>query len=327
MIYLFYGTDDLARDEYLAALLARAQDPMGDLNTARLEPDKLTYSELRHACDSVPFLSDRRIVVVRGLLEKLNKRGPKDLIEQLLAYVHQMPDYTRLFLLEGEIDQRTTLWKQFQKFGNEKPPKVFLKEFGLPNEKAVAEWIQQRAQKYNGRIDRPAATELGNCVGINLRLLDQELQKLVTYANGRPVTTQDVKLLVPYVQEANVWDIVDAIGQKDTKRALTNAQQILQDDPNKAIYLHTMITRQIRLLTQVAELIRLQKAAADIQKTLGMSSFVYNKVSQQAKNFTIPRLEKAYEQLLEADVAMKTGANQTLTLNLLIVELSSKRAA
>jgi DNA polymerase-3 subunit delta len=327
MIYLFYGSDDLARDEYLAALLARAQDPMGDLNTARLEPDKLSYSELRHACDSVPFLSDRRIVIVRGFLEKLNKRGPKDLIEQLIAYVHQMPDYTRLFLLEGEIDQRTTLWKQFQKFGNEKPPQVFLKEFGLPNEKAVAEWIQQRAQKYNGRFDRPAATELGNCVGINLRLLDQEIQKLVTYANGRPVTSQDVKLLVPYVQEANVWDIVDAIGQKDTKRALTNAQQILQDDPNKAIYLHSMITRQIRLLTQVAELVRLQKAAADIQKTLGMSSFIFNKVSQQAKNFTIPRLERAYEQLLEADVAMKTGANQTLTLNLLIVELSSKRAA
>jgi DNA polymerase-3 subunit delta len=238
-----------------------------------------------------------------------------------------MPDYARLFLLEGEIDQRTTLWKSFQKFGNEKPPVIFLKEFGLPHEKALPEWIQQRAQKYGGRIDRPAAMELGNCVGIQLRLLDQELQKLITYANGRPVTTQDVKLLVPYVQEANIWDIVDAIGQKDTKRALTNAQQILQDDPGKAIYLHTMITRQIRLLTQVAELLRLGKDSGEIQKTLGMTSYVYGKLSQQARNFTVPRLEKAYDQLLEADVAMKTGANQTLTLNLLIVDLSSKRAA
>jgi DNA polymerase-3 subunit delta len=327
MIYLFYGTDDLARDEYLATLLARAQDPMGDLNTARLEADKLTFGELRHACDSVPFLSDRRIVIVRGLMEKITKRGPKELAEQLITYVHNMPDYARLFLLEGEIDQRTTLWKSFQKFGNEKPPVIFLKEFGLPHEKALPEWIQQRAQKYGGRIDRPAAMELGNCVGIQLRLLDQELQKLITYANGRPVTTQDVKLLVPYVQEANIWDIVDAIGQKDTKRALTNAQQILQDDPGKAIYLHTMITRQIRLLTQVAELLRLGKDSGEIQKTLGMTSYVYGKLSQQARNFTVPRLEKAYDQLLEADVAMKTGANQTLTLNLLIVDLSSKRAA
>lgn len=327
MIYLFYGTDDLARDEYLAALLSRAQDPMGDLNTARLEADKLTFGELRHACDSVPFLSDRRIVVVRGLLEKITKRGPKEMAEQLIGYVHQMPEYARLFLLEGEIDQRTTLWKNFQKFGAEKPPVLYLKEFGLPHERALPEWIQQRAQKYGGRIDRPAAAELGNCVGIHLRLIDQELQKLVTYANGRPVTREDVKLLVPYIQEANIWDIVDAIGQKDTKRALTNAQQILHDDPGKAIYLHTMITRQVRLLTQVAELLTLGKDGGEIQKTLGMTSYVYNKISQQARNFTIQRLEKAYEQLLESDVAMKTGANQTLTLNLLIVELSSKRAA
>ncbi len=327
MIYLFYGTDDLSRDEYLASLLARVVDPMGDLNTVKLDADKTTFGELRHACDSVPFLSDRRIVIVRGLLEKIVKRGPKDFAERLIDYAHQMPDYARLFLLENGIDQRTAIWKSFQKFAVEKPAPVFLKQFEAPGEKALPEWIQQRTQKQGGRIDRPAAIELGNCVGIHLRLLDQEIQKLVTYANGRPITTEDVNTLVPYVQEASIWDIVDAIGQKDTRRALTTAQQLLQDDPNKAIYLHSMITRQVRMLMQVCDLSTLGKPASDIQKTLGMTSFVYNKVSQQAKNFTIPRLEKAYDQLLEADVAMKTGANQTLTLNLLIVELSSKRAA
>jgi DNA polymerase III subunit delta len=88
-----------------------------------------------------------------------------------------------------------------------------------------------------------------------------------------------------------------------------------------------MITRQIRMLLQVAELLVLGKSEAEIQQLLKLSPFVLKKVMQQAKNFTVPRLEQAFDHLLDADVAMKTGADQVMTINLLITELASRRAA
>jgi DNA polymerase-3 subunit delta len=327
MIYLFYGDDDLSRNEYLTTVLARADDGMGDLNRSRLESDRVTFSELRHACDSVPFLSDRRVVIAEGLLNRLAKRGPKEFADQIIAYLPEMPEYTRLFLLETEVDKRTAVWKAFQKEVASSKPRVYLKEFALPQERDLPEWIQRRARQHEGLMDRRAAAELATFVGGNVRLLDQEIRKLVTYAGDRPVSVEDIRLLVPYVQEASIWTMVDSIGAKDAKRALGLAQQILNDEPSKAIYLHIMITRQVRMLLQVAELLSLGKAEPEIQRTLGLSPFVLKKVMQQARNFSVQRLEQAFDLLLDADVAMKTGADQVLTINLLIAELASRRAA
>lgn len=327
MLYLFYGTDDLGRSEYVAGLLARVADPMGDLNQMRFDGEKLSFSELRHACDSIPFLSDRRIVIVEGLLARLAKRGPKEFAERLRDYLPAIPDYTRLFLLESEVDKRTALWKALVTLSEQKPPTVFLREFAAPAAEALPEWIQRRGQRHGARIERRVATELATFVGGNLRLLDQELMKLATYAGDRPISSEDLKLLVPYMQEATIWEMVDAIGARNAKGALNAAQKLLRDDPGKAIYLHTMIARQVRMLLQVAELLALGQDQGTIQRTLGMNPYVLKKVIQQARSFPVERLERAFDLLLASDVAMKSGADQVMTLNLLIVDLAGRQAA
>lgn len=327
MIYLFYGDDDLSRNEYVAYLLARIEEPLGNLNQTRLDPNKLTFTKLRQTCDAFPFLTQRRIIIIEGLLHKIAKRGPKSLAKQLVPYLSKVPEYTRLFLLEGEVDRRTALWKQLNKLAKQKKPTVYLKEFALPDQQQLPKWIQTRAQRHGGRMDRHTAAQLATFVGHDIRLLDQEIRKLVTYAGERPVTIDDVRVLVPYIQEASIWDMVDAIGAKNGRKALTTAQHILQDDASKAIYMHVMITRQVRMLLQVTELLDLGQKPKEIQKTLRLNPYVLKKVMQQTRNFSVQRLEQAYELLLEADVKMKSGEDQTMTLNLLIVELAGGRKA
>ena len=327
MIYLFYGDDDLSRNEYVAYLLARIEEPLGNLNQTRLDPNKLTFTKLRQTCDAFPFLTQRRIIIIEGLLHKIAKRGPKSLAKQLVPYLSKVPEYTRLFLLEGEVDRRTALWKQLNKLAKQKKPTVYLKEFALPDQQQLPKWIQTRAQRHGGRMDRRTAAQLATFVGHDIRLLDQEIRKLVTYAGERPVTIDDLRVLVPYIREASIWDMVDAIGAKNGRKALTTAQHILQDDASKAIYMHVMITRQVRMLLQVTELLDLGQKPKEIQKTLRLNPYVLKKVMQQTRNFSVQRLEQAYELLLEADVKMKSGEDQTMTLNLLIVELAGGRKA
>ena len=326
MLYLFHGEDDLSRDEYVRSLLERVDDPMGDLNQSRLDPAGLTFAGLRHACDTPPFLSDRRVVLVTGLLQKLAK-GQQAFVEQFLGYLPTIPEYTRLFLLEDAVDKRLTLWKRLNEMADRKPPTVFIKEFALPNERQMVDWLQQRAQRHGGQMSGQAARLLASVAGGDVRLLDQEVRKLVTYAGEDPVTPDDVRALVSYAQEATIWELVDAVGGQRAAVALTAAERILRDDPGKAIYLHIMITRQIRLLLQVAELTALGRSPQQMQAELKMSRFVLDKVRKQVPNFTVERLVAAYDQLLEADIALKSGADQALTLNLLIVALAGRRAA
>ena len=56
-------------------------------------------------------------------------------------------------------------------------------------------------------------------VGSDLRRLHLELDKLRSYASGRAITPADVQLLVSDTSEALIWDLTDAIGQRDGRKA------------------------------------------------------------------------------------------------------------
>ena len=69
MIYVFHGDDEFSRAEALADFKARMGDPVvADLNTTRLDGRKVTFGELIHACDTVPFMARVRLVIVDDLL-------------------------------------------------------------------------------------------------------------------------------------------------------------------------------------------------------------------------------------------------------------------
>ena len=60
-------------------------DPgMADLNTTLLNGDAVTSGELREASDALPFLSDRRLVIVTGHLTRPGKDGRRQADKETL---------------------------------------------------------------------------------------------------------------------------------------------------------------------------------------------------------------------------------------------------
>ena len=67
MIYLIYGEDSLSVEEMLASLrAAAASDELYDVNTTTLDGASVSLAELEAAWSTIPFLADRRTVMVRG---------------------------------------------------------------------------------------------------------------------------------------------------------------------------------------------------------------------------------------------------------------------
>ena len=66
-LYLLWGPEDYLREQFLAAL-KKACLPEGedDFSYKRLNGPELDALQLRNAMDSVPFLSERTLVEVRG---------------------------------------------------------------------------------------------------------------------------------------------------------------------------------------------------------------------------------------------------------------------
>jgi DNA polymerase-3 subunit delta len=300
-----------------------------DFNVTVLDGRKVTLAELRHAADAVPFMADKRLVVVEGLLARLSSgRGKsaddgepsgaaKELLADLLAYLPGVPESTRLVFVEAKaIPASHPLFK----LAVSQSGKTIL-AFETPKN-AVA-WIEQRAKKHGGAIDRKAAAKLAQLIGNDLRRLDSEIQKLITYVNaGRPIRGDDVDQLVSASIEANVFDLVDALGRRDGQRAMRELHRLLDLGENP-LGLLAMITRQFRLLIQVKELQETSVPAPEMPKRLGQHPFVVEKIGQQARNFSLEQLERIYSHLLDLDVGIKTGeTSDVLALDLLVAELA-----
>jgi DNA polymerase-3 subunit delta len=331
MFYLLYGADEFSRQEALAQMKRKLGDPTtASLNTTILDGRSLTLAALQAACDTVPFLADKRLVIVEGLAARWERRQPgegvepkplaksdRELEEALQGYLGQLPASTRLVFVDDEVSASNPLLRLAKAHSG------YVKEFPPRRGRELHAWIAERVKQKGGRITNEAVAALAVFVGENLRLLDQEIEKLLTYAGpGRDLQKADVEALVPYAREARIFDLVDAIGQRQRETALRLLHQML-DDGTAPAYLMVMFARQFRLLLQGRELLDGGAGKEAIVAALKLHPFVADKVLLQARNFTLEHLERIYRRLLDADVAMKTGrAEETVALDLLVVELT-----
>jgi DNA polymerase-3 subunit delta len=326
VFYLLHGDDEFSRSEQLVSLQRRMGDPvMGELNTTRLDGSETTLGELQHHCSTVPFFSERRLIVVDGFLAHLQQTTKADkrreLAESLIDYIPAMPATTRLVFLESApVDAQHPLRRLIERdasMGRDL-------EFRIPQGRRLEQWISRRVESRGGTISAGATVRLSASTGGNLRLLSQEIDKLLSYVNrDRSVTEDDVHLLVTDVREASVFDMVDALGRRDGAAAM-QLLHLCIDAGAHPLALQAMVARQIRILIQVKELAQAGADRSRVAKTLGLHSFVVRKALEQERNFSMARLVDIHRRLLEADVAIKTGlVSGLLALDMMIAQVSS----
>jgi DNA polymerase-3 subunit delta len=325
--YVFHGEDEFTRSETLCDFKRRLAPPdMVALNTTVLDGKGTTLADLRHACDALPFLAERRLIIVEGLLTLLSPRRSQELSEakqrflsDLTDYLPHLPPTTRLVFVEkGTLPSNHPVVELAKR-----EERGYVRHFERPDANTLPQWIKKRLHKHGGRIEARAAHRLAAIVGADLRLLDQEIVKLVTYTNAeRPITETDVEMLVPYSQDAIIFDLVDALGRRDGRTAAETLHHLLAEGEHP-LGLLGMIVRQFRLLIEVKALKANGASSRDIAQTLKIHPFPARKLYGQATHFTAAQLEKVYRHLSETDVEIKTGKiDPELALDLLVAGLA-----
>lgn len=315
MFYVFHGKDTHSQAETLATLRNKMGDPaMLDLNTTKFEKPP-TLSELKNACQAMPFLADVRLILTYGFL---SRNLDKATLKELSDFLSNLPKTARLFFFESESLRAT---HKIVKLA-ESNENGYVKLFGKLEGRALERWIVKKVTAGNGRISPHAANLLATNVGSDLAILENEIEKLLLYKMEAQIEASDVLLLSPYAAEANIFDLVDAIGSRNSQKAALLFQTKLTEGADP-FYLFSMFIRQFRLLIQVKELADKGMQAAAIAKEMKIHSFVSGKLFQQSRGFTLKQLEQIYTHLLDIDVQVKTGRSDMMTaLNLLVAEVS-----
>lgn len=317
MIYIFHGPDDFTRNEKIAELRASLGDPSAaDLNTVLLEGRELTLSDIRQHADAMPFLADKRLVIVNGYLKLVGSKS--DEAQQLADYLADLPPTTDLVLVETEaLDKRNSVLKTATAL------EATVQHFGGPDAKSLRPWIIQKAKEHQATIEPSAADLLGRRVGAELRTLNNELEKLALYVgNERPISRADIELLVPYTEDAENFGLANAIGQRNARRAYDQLHKQLNEGKHPMLVLAS-IAAQIRGLIEVKDMAERGLSSMEIAQKKGWNSDYPAKMRlREANHFSMARLEEIMERLLEIDLDIKTGRiDGLLALDTLIARL------
>ncbi len=326
LVYVLNGEDEFAITKFVASLQAGMGDATtADMNTSRLEGRGMSLNQLSSAVNTIPFLSPRRLVIVSNPLAFAANQQNRTRLTEVLSKV---PATTTLVLTEYRLltedkDRRAGRLHWLEKWAQGAGDSAVIKTFALPRGAAMEQWVVTRTKALGGRIEPDAARRLVALLGDEPRLAEQEIQKFMAYVNySRPIGVEDVENLAVHAREGDIFALVDAIGNKEIKKAQEMLHRLL--DEQEALSILAMIVRQFRLLLQAREEIERGHREQDIARDLKIHPYVAGKVAAQAQRFSLAALEKLYRRLLEIDEAIKTGQMEdVLALDMLVVSVTT----
>ncbi len=329
MIYLMYGGNDVSLQEALSSMKNEVQpEELRDVNITVLDSPAVSLEQFEATCGTVPFMAEKRMVIVRGLLDQYEvqragrrsgppKRKSLGQWEGLPTMLEALPDTTDVVFIDGSLDSRNNaLLRSIRSLGE-------TLTFSVPRPRELPQWVLDRAGRRGTDIEPRAADALANAVGGNLRIIDSELEKLSVYRDGEQVRYEDVQEMVAYVKEANIFAAVDAVVERRPGLAIRHVHQLL-DEGRAPTYVITMIARQVRLILLARDVKAQGVPQSEIGGRLSLSGYPLQKTLEQEQRISSERLAAMHRKLLDADVSLKTSSVEDgLVLDMMIAALAA----
>ena len=326
--HVIYGDSFLVAERLRRVKVEAGVADLMDSNRHVVAAGQARPDEVLAMCNSLPFLDTMRLVEIEGVLATQQGSGggrrsgrrsasATGAWSRLADAVPTLPDTTLLIFVDGDVQQGNPLLRSLSE-------RCAVHREATPNAQALLQWIKQRAEDKGSSITPPAMQVLAELVGGDLWTIDRELEKLSLYATGRSITDADVRAMVPYAQEANIFAAVDAIMDGQPGPALRSFMQLMEDG-QEPLYIIAMIERQLRLIALARDLTDRGFAQPDLGRRMGTNSdFVVRKTLGQARRLTLTQIRSKYRRVLESDLAIKQGRLEpALSLQLLVADLAT----
>lgn len=310
-VYLLFGDENYLRRQYKERL-TKALLPEGDtMNYAHYEGKGVDVREVIDLSETMPFFAERRLIVFE------NTGFFKSAGAELADYLKEMPDTTYYVFSEEEVDKRSKLYKAVKAKGR-------AVELPFQDETTLKRWVAGKIRNENKQVTEQTVVYFLNKVGTDMGNITKELEKIFCYALERDVVTKEDVDAVCVTQISNhIFDMVNAVAEKQQKKALELYYELLalKEPPMRILFL---MTRQYRLLFQVKQLANKGYSKKEIAAKAGLHPFVAGKYVDQSKYFKVSELRSIMEDSADIEQRVKTGLlTDNLAVELFIVKHSS----
>ncbi|HEU5348849.1 MAG TPA: DNA polymerase III subunit delta [Ktedonobacterales bacterium] len=353
MFILLSGDEEFSAHEELARIRASADFGYNQDFFAGEDAD---LAAIRNACDTMPFLAEKRLVVLEGLPKPpkgkgndeeaggdngdnedsnsvsdapvapapKGKRGKKAATTGLgprafaQGVANFVPTLPETTLLVALVLEKLKPDHPLMQAAHSHGKSHV---FTTPQGAQLQDWVMRRARSQKRRLSAEAARMLVELLGDNLRMLANEIDKLSVYVGeGNEISAEDVRALTPFTKQSKVFDLTDALARRDTSAALTLLHELLAQGESP-LGIVALTAFQTRAMMQVKRLSERGMSTFQIAQTAGLAPFVVEKSLPAARKFTFAQLEAAHRTLLEIDTTLKRSRmTPELALDLLVLE-------
>ncbi len=312
-VYLILSDQEFLRQHALEKLRTRVAEVADiDFNYELFEGENASGDAIVGACNTFPFASERRLVVVRNV-DKLSK----DALDALTLYAENPAETTVLALSAEKLAKNTRLYKSVDKLGG-------VVERKTPKGAEFQRRVVQMAAEQGKSMSSDAAEALVAATGENLRTVSAELNKLISFVGkAERISRSDVEKVTSDTAKLKVWEFTDAVADRNCGRALKIASNLL--GAGESVFgLHAMALRTIRDLIAARSLLdRGQGSASDLGKALGKPDWMVKRLPRQAAAFSATELSALLRAAAEGEGQMKTSRDARLVFELWIVKVCS----
>lgn len=315
-VWLIQGDDPVLVSE---AARATIDELVGDADRAmaleELGGEDLDLAAVVDAAATPPFLSDRRVLVVRDI-----GRFDAEALAPLLAYLEDPLETTSLVLVAGGGRLSTKLLGAVRAKGHLTGTEV--------RGKAAKSFVHDRLRSAAVRLDGRAASLVEAHLGEDVSRLSALLDVLsAAFGAGARIGADD---LAPYLGEAGSvapWDLTEAIDEGQTDVALGLLHRLLSAGERHPLVVHAILSRHVASMLRVdGPGITTEAAAAEAMGIAkGRSTYPAKKALVSARRYGSGGIAEAVGLVADAEIALKGGRGalpgDALVLEVLVARL------
>ena len=276
-----------------------------------LSGEEVEVAAIVDACQTPPFLADRRVVVAREV-----GRFRSDELEPLVEWLADPLPTTALVLTSGGGQLSPRLVNAVRKVGQ-------VVDTAVGSGKARSQWMARRLREAPVRLDREASGLVDDHLGEDVGRLGALLEALASaYGEGAHVGADELRLFLGEAGGVAPWELTDAIDRGDTEAALGHLHRLLGAGERHPLVVMAGLHRHY------AAMLRLDGAPVasekDAAELLGMSAFPAKKAMAQGRRLGSAGVGRAIELLADADADLRgtRGWPETLVMEVLVARLS-----
>ena len=293
-LVLITGEEEFLVAEHLKKIRDQLIDPgLADFNYNLFFGSFLEMEEVLNVVQTFPVFSEKRLVIIREA-----ELIPSKELEKLVPYLNNPLPSTCLVVVAEKADMRKGFFIRFKEKGK-------LISCSKLYENQVGPWIRNFLRDSSLEIEEPALLFLKTEMGSDLSKLSVEIEKLRSYIGERKkITFQDCDAITRGHRSFSVFDLVNAVGNKNQPQAMTFLASLLGDGEQPLVLL-AMLVRHFRSLLKLGECKRSGFSRMEVSKSLGIPEFFLSEIYKHATLYSRDELEGAFRLCLEADFQLK----------------------